>query len=199
MNLFIRWRQRRAERALETACRSTNWSDAERAIERLPGTLSAERALAILLPLSGGHGNTGVGIAGWDARRERLSLTQEAITGRHITSSVAALGRVSAPDATRRLLDIVSGMSGYAKDAIKALGTPVHSHCALDLETRARSWPRELQFAATRALWNMNTKEAFEAYLRLERHMYGGKRALSDEVSRKAWEGKMVPGKPIQK
>ena len=161
---------------------------AERAIAQLPDTLPVERVLAMLLPLSGGHSNSAVSIAGWAADREQISLTQEAVTGRHIRSSIAALGRVSAPEATHRLLEIVVEMSGFAKEAIKALGTPAHSRCALDLEARAKSWPRELQSVATNALWHMETEEAFEAYLRL---LHGGKRIFSDEASRAAWKKKL--------
>lgn len=190
MGLLTKWRQRRAQRAIEKATQSTDWRVAERAIGQLPGTLPVQRALAILLPLSAGYSNTAVSIAGWAADRGQISLTQEAMTGRHIRSSIAALGRVSAPEATQRLLDILVEMSGFAKEVVKALGTPAHSRCALDLEARAKTWPRELQSVATNALWHMGTEEAFEAFLRLDRLMHGGKRLFPDEQTRAAWKNK---------
>ncbi len=187
MGLFSDWKQRRALATLKQQARSADWRVAEDAIARLPAELPPDEAIEILLPLSQGEGNAGIAIGGWSRGEERLSLAQEAATGRHIRSSIAALGRVTSDKATTRLLAVVEEMRGYANDALKALGSRRHASAAQFIERRAVGWPADLHHAATLAIWMMETDEALEAYLRLDKVLNPGSRAFSEETTRKAW------------
>lgn len=143
---------------------SPDWGIAERAIKRIPGLLSTEEALQVLLPLSRGEGNR---------LANRLSElpatpTNELMANTHLGSSITALGEIRDARAGARLIEIITELPNFASQALWALGSPNHASSAAQLASLAANWPQERRLHAANALYKMQTKEALEASIRIE-------------------------------
>ena len=180
MGLFEAWRRSRERRGLIAAARSVDWGKAQAAIKRLPDVLDADAALAVLLPLSRGDGGrlanplTDLG----------PSPTLQFAANLHISAAIEALGRVSDPRASDRLLVMVGELPGFAKQAVSALGGGSHATAAPQLEALAVGASRELRQAVAQALWQMGTERGLDGYVRItlsEPYPY------SEQHIRKAW------------
>ncbi len=159
---------------------SLDWGVAESAIRRIPEALGVAEALEILLPLSRGKGSH---LAN-PLRELPATLTYEFSANVHLSTAIAALGKIKDMRASERLVEIVHELPNFASQAMDALGSPMHAAFAPGLAALAADWPRELRSRAAGALWRMETEEALEAYIKIQ--LQDGS-AFSEEVMRKAW------------
>ena len=169
--MFSAFLKNRARKAFVDRLRSGNWETVERAIAELPGPLTTAEALAELEPLALGDGASGIAIGGWNRRTERLTVTQEVLTNRHVRSAIAALGRLPSPAASEALCEVLQTMGGYAVEAVAALRSAPHrdvpagrfgalATTATDFETA------EWAVKALRSLGTPEAQDALDAFTR---------------------------------
>ena len=177
---FINYiKQVRAQRKVIAESKSPDWNVAENAIRRIPEVLDPEAALAILLPLSRGQGSR---LAN-PLTELPPTPTYEMLSQVHLSSAIAALGRMKDARASARLAEIITQLPNFAARAFDALGSPCHAAFASQLAGLAARWPRELRSKASSALWHMGTEEAMEAYVKIQ--LEDGS-PFSEETLRKA-------------
>lgn len=163
---------------------SLDWGVAESAIRRIPDVLGVEEALEILIPLSSGKGSH---LAN-PLRDLPATLTYEFSANVHLSSAIAALGKVKDLRASERLVEIVHELPNFASQAMDALGSPIHAAFASRLAAVAANWPHELRYKAAGALYRMETEEALDAYIKIQ--LEDGS-PFSEEVMRKGWAARL--------
>ncbi|HET6418507.1 MAG TPA: hypothetical protein VFG19_00025 [Geobacteraceae bacterium] len=184
MGLIKYLKDRRMRSRTISESQSLDWGVAESAIRRIPDVLSAEESLEILIPLSRGKGSH---LAN-PLNELPATLTFEFSANVHLSSTIAALGKLKDMRASERLVEIVHELPNFASQALNALGSPMHAAFASRLAAMAANWSHELRYKAAGALWRMETEEALEAYLKIQ--LEDGS-PFSEEVMRKGWTSRM--------